>query len=554
MAIKGATFDLQTVLAKYDGAMYSALSNGHDGYVSWNGGGQPISITDTNVMTLKSGYILVHGRLVIIDGNTDITLSPGSSISSGNGRLVLKIDTTVNNTQSQLNQVSILQEYKASGSSWRTLTTTDINIVAGVYEVQLCHFTVSNGTSSGAVIDISTDTLIGNLQDDIDTLADNLETTGEAVGDLQTGKANAGIGIFSGDLNDLTTAGWYQVNSGQTNIPANVTGIVKVIRSLGNTGGIIAQEWTSVANGQMFHRQYTSSTGWTTWTKEVSSVVPIADGGTGLTSNPSMLTNLASTAAAGIMQASPRPGVTGTLPIANGGTGATSADNARTNLEAMQQVDYEPGVAFSFDAVKQMYTNTPNRDCIIRASFTSGRRLAIKMFSSANYGTMVVFSFSSPSFTVYRLINQVWYEEYQGRDIVKVTYANEALTGSTPKQLKVSSSEVLNGQTFGTLTANRTYITLPAGIYRINTNFKTSPGSNGSIKSCLKIGSTSTVFILTDQFYAGAGCGTGGGATVMGINATDVINLTASTNIYFLVMSWNDTEGCAGSLTIERLG
>lgn len=186
MAIKGATFDLQTVLAKYDGAMYNALSNNHDGYVSWTGSGNPITFTDTNVLTLKNGYILIHGRLIVVDGATDITLNPGSSISSGDGRLVLQIDTSKTNTQTVLNQVEILQEYKATSASWRTLSTDDINALhSGVYEVQLCHFTVSNGTSSGVQIDISTDTIIGNLQDDIETLADNLEQTASDVGDLQ---------------------------------------------------------------------------------------------------------------------------------------------------------------------------------------------------------------------------------------------------------------------------------------------------------------------------------------------------------------------------------
>lgn len=51
------------------------------------------------------------------------------------------------------------------------------------------------------------------------------------------------------------------------------------------------------------------------------STLGVADGGTGITSNPSMLTNLASTTAANVFQASPRPGVTGILGMANGGTG-----------------------------------------------------------------------------------------------------------------------------------------------------------------------------------------------------------------------------------------
>lgn len=63
-----------------------------------------------------------------------------------------------------------------------------------------------------------------------------------------------------------------------------------------------------------------------------SGTLAVARGGTGVTSNPSMLTNLGSTTAASVFAASPRPGVTGTLPIANGGTGATTAAAARTSL------------------------------------------------------------------------------------------------------------------------------------------------------------------------------------------------------------------------------
>ena len=63
-----------------------------------------------------------------------------------------------------------------------------------------------------------------------------------------------------------------------------------------------------------------------------SGTLPVARGGTGVTASPSLLVNLASTSAAGVFTASPRPGVTGTLPLANGGTGATSASAARTSL------------------------------------------------------------------------------------------------------------------------------------------------------------------------------------------------------------------------------
>ena len=66
--------------------------------------------------------------------------------------------------------------------------------------------------------------------------------------------------------------------------------------------------------------------------KITSGTLPIARGGTGLTASPSMLTNLESTTAVNVLQASPRPGITGTLGITNGGTGATTAANAVNNL------------------------------------------------------------------------------------------------------------------------------------------------------------------------------------------------------------------------------
>ena len=63
-----------------------------------------------------------------------------------------------------------------------------------------------------------------------------------------------------------------------------------------------------------------------------SGTLAIARGGTGITSNPSMLVNLGSTTAASVFAASPRPGVTGTLPVANGGTGKTTAKDAANAL------------------------------------------------------------------------------------------------------------------------------------------------------------------------------------------------------------------------------
>ena len=63
-------------------------------------------------------------------------------------------------------------------------------------------------------------------------------------------------------------------------------------------------------------------------------VLGVAHGGTSLTAAPSMLVNLASTATASILTASPRPGITGTLGTANGGTGLTAAPSMLTDLSS----------------------------------------------------------------------------------------------------------------------------------------------------------------------------------------------------------------------------
>ena len=63
----------------------------------------------------------------------------------------------------------------------------------------------------------------------------------------------------------------------------------------------------------------------------IGSPLPAANGGTGLTASPSLLTNLASSSAANVMQASPRPGVTGILPLGNGGLGYDFSAAASAN-------------------------------------------------------------------------------------------------------------------------------------------------------------------------------------------------------------------------------
>jgi len=74
--------------------------------------------------------------------------------------------------------------------------------------------------------------------------------------------------------------------------------------------------------------------------------VPVANGGTGLAASPSILINLGVTTAANVMQASPRPGVTGTLGLGNGGTGQTTLAALKTSLNSVAWTNqYQSNVA-----------------------------------------------------------------------------------------------------------------------------------------------------------------------------------------------------------------
>ena len=78
---------------------------------------------------------------------------------------------------------------------------------------------------------------------------------------------------------------------------------------------------------------------------KITGILPVGHGGSGLNASPSLLVNLASAAAANVMQASPRPGVTGILQIENGGTKAATAAGARTNLEVYSKAEVDGAIA-----------------------------------------------------------------------------------------------------------------------------------------------------------------------------------------------------------------
>ena len=149
----------------------------------------------------------------------------------------------------------------------------------------------------------------------------------------------AGNNSFTGAntfRNLVTMAGGAVFTSRTTTLAwKNATQTVATINASTYTGNSATA--TKLATARTITANLASSTagsfdGSANITVGVTGTLPIANGGTGLTSAPSMLVNLASTTATSPLQASPRPGVTGTLPIANGGTGQTTAAGVRNAL------------------------------------------------------------------------------------------------------------------------------------------------------------------------------------------------------------------------------
>ena len=128
-------------------------------------------------------------------------------------------------------------------------------------------------------------------------------------------------GTMTGALN-LKNNTWNNVGDDAALGDTNVTGCIS-IKGLNGVTGINFVQYNGSAAGTFK---------WDGSNFSLSKALPVGSGGTGITSNPSMLTNLGSTTAGSVFAASPRPGVTGTLGTGNGGTGITSNPSMLTNL------------------------------------------------------------------------------------------------------------------------------------------------------------------------------------------------------------------------------
>ena len=214
----------------------------------------------------------------------------------------------------------------------RTINGVSFDGTANITIADSTKLPIAGGTMTGDL------TLKGN------PTADLMAATKKYVDD-SVASAGGGDVLAAGD-NSFTGANTFQnlvtmvggaVFTSRTTTLAwkNATQTVATINASTYTGNSATA--TKLATARTIKANLASSTagsfdGSANITVGVTGTLPIANGGTGLTSAPSMLVNLASTTATSPLQASPRPGVTGTLPIANGGTGQTTAAGVRNAL------------------------------------------------------------------------------------------------------------------------------------------------------------------------------------------------------------------------------
>lgn len=128
MGVQKITFDGASVSSKHDADLNDFIFSVGTGILGGSRGSVFYTLAN-NTITFEDGYVMVQGRLVYVERNTQITITPDSNKM---GYVVLNVDLTSNN-------VSIY--IKEQASSLPNLIQEDLSGGQGQYEFALCAYT-----------------------------------------------------------------------------------------------------------------------------------------------------------------------------------------------------------------------------------------------------------------------------------------------------------------------------------------------------------------------------------------------------------------------------
>lgn len=237
------------------------------------------------------------------DTNTTYTQFKGATASAAGGTGLVPAPSTGYNTR-----------FLRGDGTWQALSLSTFGVTATAAELNK----LDGVTATAAELNY-VDGVTSNIQTQLNGKASSTHTHNYA------GSSSAG-----GAANSVKTSLVVKLNGGSTEGTNMFTFNGATAKSVNITPSSIG-----AATSDHTHSGYAASSHNHSTTNITSGTLAVARGGTGITSNPSMLINLASTSAASVFATSPRPGVTGTLPIARGGTGGTTAATARSALGAI---------------------------------------------------------------------------------------------------------------------------------------------------------------------------------------------------------------------------
>ena len=189
--IKGCTFDNQYVSSRTDGGLYESIFPG-DGKV-W---GCSMSVT-SSTLTIQPGELIIGGRILWVDGATQIDIS--NPIADGYGQIVLTIDLSKTSSTETFEQVELSAVYSAT-DVFPALTKGKINSQNGdmVYQAEMAVVSIAGGNVTGIVSQIA-DVLGGTwYQDKITALESGLADTEEKAAALSNPNLliNGGVAVW----------------------------------------------------------------------------------------------------------------------------------------------------------------------------------------------------------------------------------------------------------------------------------------------------------------------------------------------------------------------